>query len=78
MPVGIKITKKSVEKALRSLDIDEGLRIEFHGRKLFVNKSPSGTFVVQVGEEFHYLANASQVVKLANEASGGKYTAYSY
>ncbi|WP_337862578.1 hypothetical protein [Nitrososphaera sp.] len=43
-----RIGQDELLKKLESLDIDEGIRVELGGgRKMFVNRSPSGTFVVQ-------------------------------
>ncbi|AIC17105.1 hypothetical protein [Nitrososphaera viennensis] len=81
MPVAIRIKQGGLEKALSSLDIDEGVRIESGGKKkkMFVNRSTSGIFVVQIGEEeFCYLDSAAQVVKLADKIFGKKYSAYAY
>jgi hypothetical protein len=78
MPVGAKIRRGSLEKVLSSLDLDEGVRIESAGKKMFVNKSASGVFVVQVGDEFYYLDSTSQVTKLVGRVFGKKYEAYAY
>lgn len=80
MPVGAKIRQGDLEKVLSSLDLDEGVRIESTGKKekMFVNKSASGVFVVQVGNEFYYLDSTSQVAKLVEKVFGKKYEAYAY
>lgn len=81
MPVGTRIKQGDLEKALSSLDIDEGVRIESAGKekKMFVNRSTSGIFVVQVGEEeFDYLDSAAQVINLAGKIFGKKYSARAY
>lgn len=77
MPVGTKLRQSELVRALLSLDVDEGVRIEGKDGKMFVNKSSSGTFVVQMGEEFHYLDSGAQVVKLASKTFG-KYSAWAY
>jgi hypothetical protein len=77
MPVGIRLKQGEVVQTLSSLDVDEGVRVEGKGGKMFVNRSASGTFVVQVGKEFHYLDSAAQVMKLAAETLG-KYSAWAY
>lgn len=77
MPVGTRLKHGELVRMLSSLDVDEGVRIEGKGGKMFVNKSASGTFVVQVGQEFHYLDSAAQVVKLANKTFG-KYSVWAY
>jgi hypothetical protein len=78
MPVGAKIRRGSLERVLSSLDLDEGVRIESAGKKMFVNKSASGVFVVQVGNEFYYLDSTSQVAKLVDRVFGKEYEAYAY
>lgn len=77
MPVGTRLKQGELVRVLSSLDVDEGVRIEGKSGKMFVNKSASGTFVVQVGEEFHYLDSAAQVVKLASKVFR-KYSAWAY
>lgn len=77
MPVGTRLKQGELVRVLSSLDVDEGIRIEGKGGKMFVNKSASGTFVVQVREEFHYLDSAAQVVKLADKVFR-KYAAWAY
>jgi hypothetical protein len=78
MPVGAKVRQSDLEKVLSSLDLDEGVRIESVGKKMFVNKSASGVFVVQVEDEFYYLDSALQVAKLVDKVFGKKYEAYAY
>ncbi|MEO9364461.1 MAG: hypothetical protein ABI348_11225 [Nitrososphaera sp.] len=71
MPVGARIRHGGLEKVLSSLDLDEGVRIESAGKKkMFVNRSASGAFVVQVGDDFYYLDSASQVAKLVEKIFG--------
>ena len=45
-----KVKTRNLTRKLLSLDIDEGLRIEssVRGIRLFINKSASGTFVLQL------------------------------
>jgi hypothetical protein len=83
MPAGTRIKQGDLEKVLSALDIDEGVRIESSAtgkkKKMFINRSTSGVFVVQVGEEeFYYLDSAAQVAKLAYKVFGKKYSAYVY
>lgn len=77
VPVGTKLKQGELVRMLSSLDVDEGVRVEGKSGKMFVNRSASGTFVVQVREEFHYLDSARQVVKLAGKTFG-KYEAWAY
>jgi hypothetical protein len=56
MAVGVLIKHSRLGKTISSLDFDEGTRIESSGKnkKIFINRSPSGNFVVQVGETEFY------------------------
>jgi len=49
LPCGKKIKIKDFVSHLKSLDLDEGIRIEGSRRKgkIFVNKNPSGAYVLQ-------------------------------
>lgn len=65
MPAGTRVRPHDLAKKLKSLDIDEGLRIESKGYEMFVNRAPSGTFVVQSCDgAFYYLDRAAKVAKL--------------
>lgn len=75
---GTEIKQRGLGKALSSIDIDEGVRIEYRGKKMFVNRNPSGIFVVQIGDEFYYLDSAVQVIRLAGNVFGKKYEVYIY
>jgi hypothetical protein len=77
MPAGTKVNPGDLAKKLESLDIDEGIRIESGGKKLFVNRSPSGTFVIQSGNEFHYLETATQVTRFIR-STFKNYSAWAY
>jgi len=74
MPAGTKIRPNELYSKLREMDIDDGIRIVHAGSKLFVNKSPSDTFVIQVGDsdEFKYLDSARQVVSFIKSRFAGK------
>jgi hypothetical protein len=65
---------------LAALDIDEGIRVEHSGSKIFINKNSSGTFVVQFDDssDFRYLRSARQVVSLVNSTLGKKCAAWIY
>ncbi len=66
MPIASRIRMENLVKKLESLDIDEGIRIESGDKKMFVNRSISGTFLVQLdSNEPRYLDSALQVFKLA-------------
>lgn len=80
MPAGTKVNPGDLAKKLVWLDIDEGIRIESGKGKVFVNKSPLGTFVVQFGnsDDFRYLYSARQVVGLAMKSLGKGITAWIY
>lgn len=82
---GIKLGRRELLSKLESLDIDEGVRIEScrggggKKKKLFVNRRPSGTFVMQHGDsdDFDYFDNVGQVVdRLGREMKS--YAAYAY
>jgi hypothetical protein len=72
------------------LDIDEGLRIEssVHGIRLFINKSASGTFVIQFcnnkddkdnrKNNFVYFDSAEEVLKLIKIKFGRNFSVCSY
>lgn len=79
MPAGTRIKQGSLGDAMSSLDIDEGIRIELAGKKMFVNRGSSGIFVVQINDDFYYLDSAVQVIKLAGKVFfGRKYSAWIY
>ncbi len=74
---------------LKSLDIDEGIRIEstINKRMLFVNRKASGYFIVQEygpmddsssNGNTRLLSNAQKVVKLIHRRFEGSYRLSSY
>ena len=77
---GDRIKPGEVAGRLASLDIDEGMRFERGGKKIFVNRSPSGTFAVQLGDskDFYYFDSARRVAKLVQAELGGKAAAWVY
>lgn len=78
MPRGTKIKTGELADRLAALDIDEGIRIENAGGKMFVNRNSSGTFVVQFGNDFQYLGSAKQVTCLIKSKFGNKWAAWAY
>ncbi len=69
MPAASRIRLSQLPERLKLLDIDEGLRIEFADRKMFVNKNLSGLFVVQFdNQECQYLDSA-KILRLARKSS---------
>ncbi len=78
MPRGTRIRAGELAGRLAALDIDEGIRIENAGHKMFVNKNASGVFVVQYGSDFQYLESARQVVSAIKSRFGSKYTVWMY
>jgi hypothetical protein len=80
MPRGARIKTSELEKRLAALDIDEGIRVEYADKKMFINKNASGTFVVQFGDssDFRYLQSARQVISLVNSTFGNKGTVWIY
>lgn len=77
MPAGTKVNPGDLAKKLESLDIDEGIRIESGKNKVFVNRSPSGTFVIQSADEFHYIGTAAQVTRFVR-STFKNYSAWAY
>ena len=85
-----KIKTRNLTSKLLSLDIDEGLRIEssVHGIKLFINRSASGTFVLQFcnnkddeenrNNNFVYFDSAEEVIKLIKMKFGRNFSVWSY
>ena len=80
-------------KKLQTLDIDEGVRIEessIQGKKIFVNKNASGTFVVQLAinnqkpsgiydnNDIKYFDSAEQVIELVNSQFDSSFTVIEY
>ena len=80
VPRGSRIKPGALSGALSRLDIDEGVRLERGKIKMFVNRGPSGTFVVQLGDsqDFAYLKSARQVAALARSKLGGRASAWAY
>ena len=75
MPAGTKVS--NLVQKLESLDIDEGIRVESRRAKMFVNRSPSSSFIVQSSDAFHYLDTAGQVAKLVR-MTFKSYSAWAY
>jgi hypothetical protein len=86
-----KVKKRNLTNKLLSLDIDEGLRIEssVYGIRLFINKSASGTFVLQFcnnnkddkenrNNNFVYFDSAEEVIKLIKIKFGRNFSVWSY
>ncbi len=81
MAVGVLIKHSRLGKTISSLDFDEGMRIESSdkNKKIFINRSPSGNFVVQFGEkEFYYFQSVAPVLRLAKKMVGRRYSAWKY
>jgi hypothetical protein len=82
--VGTKLKQGKLLRRLESLDIDEGIRIETRKgdrkEKLFVNRRPSGTFVVQLdnSQEFEYFDSAFHAVGFVRDRAGKGATAWLY
>jgi hypothetical protein len=77
---GDRIKPGEVIRKLSSLDIDEGVRFEFGGKKIFVNRNHSGAFVAQLGDskDFYYFESATQVARLVEAELGSKAAAWIY
>lgn len=82
MPRGTRVKVGELAGRLAALDIDEGVRIEraSGGIKMFINRSPSGVFIVQFDDskDFQYLASAKQVTALVRAKFGNRFVAWIY
>jgi hypothetical protein len=78
MPRGTLFRAGELAGRLEALDIDEGIRIENAGDKMFINRNASGVFVVQHGNDFQYLNSAKHVVKTTKSRFGSNYTVWVY
>ncbi len=82
MPRGTRVKAGELAGRLAALDIDEGVRIERSsgGIKMFINRSPSGVFIVQFDDskDFQYLASAKQVAALVRAKFGSRFVAWIY
>jgi hypothetical protein len=81
MPGGVKIKREELKTKLEKLDIDEGIRVERRGKKIFINRRASGDYVIQDGDTFHYLDNSKQVIallKLTRETAAAATTIWLY
>ena len=87
-----KVKARDLLCKLSSLDIDEGLRIEIsiQGIKVFINRTASGTFVLQLSHDkddknnrnnnnnFVYFDSAEEIIKLIKSKFGRKFSIWSY
>lgn len=82
MPRGTRVKAGELAGRLAALDIDEGVRIEraSGGIKMFINRSPSGVFIVQFDDskDFQYLASAKQVAALVRAKFRSRFVAWIY
>jgi hypothetical protein len=87
----IKVKARDLLRELFSLDIDEGLRIESSSKdtRLFINKSASATFVLQLcnnkaekvnrnNNNFIYFDSAEDVIKFIKTKFGRNFSIWSY
>jgi hypothetical protein len=87
----IKVKTRDLLRELLSLDIDEGLRIESSSKdtRLFVNKSASAIFVLQLcdnnsdkenndNNNFVYFDSAEEVIKFIKTKFGRNFSIWSY
>lgn len=76
-----EISKESLEKHLRILDSDEGIRIENSQGLIFINKT-SKRYCVDVSEgehdEFIYMTSASEVLSFLSGKVGPSSRIFSY
>jgi hypothetical protein len=87
-----KVNARDLLRKLSSLDIDEGLRIEssIQGIKVFINRTASGTFVLQLchdkgdksnrnnNNNFVYFDSAEEIIKFIKSKFGRKFSIWSY
>jgi hypothetical protein len=87
-----KVKARDLLRKLSSLDIDEGLRIEssIQGIKVFINRTASGTFVLQLchdkddknnrnnNNNFVYFDSAEEIIKFIKSKFGRKFSIWSY
>lgn len=78
MSRGTRIKAAELAGKLAALDIDEGIRIENAGIKMFINKNASGIFVVQFGDDFQYLDSGKRVINLIKSKFGIIYKIWAY
>jgi hypothetical protein len=82
MPRGTRVKTGELAGRLAALDIDEGIRIEraSGGIKMFINRSPSGVFIVQFDDskDFQRLASAKQVAALVRTKFGSRFVVWIY
>ncbi len=71
--------KKLADK-IRTLDIDEGIRIEYSKGKLFINKNASGIYVVQFDDKnnFRYFDSQNQAYNFVKSKIHTKGSAWIY
>lgn len=85
-----KVKARDLIRKLLSLDIDEGLRIENKTQdiRLFINKSASGIFVLQLcnykddkeisNNNFFYFDSGEEVIKLIKNKFKRNFSIWSY
>lgn len=85
-----KVKARDLRRKLLSLDIDEGLRIEnrTHDIRLFVNKSASGIFILQLckhkdskeksNNNFFYFDSGEKVIKFIKNKFERNFSIWSY
>jgi hypothetical protein len=80
MPRGTKIKMNELADRLTTLDIDEGIRIEYVNSKLFINKNASGIYVVQFDDEdnFRYFDSPNKVSNFIKSKIPMKGSAWTY
>jgi hypothetical protein len=88
MGVGRLLDRKNLMQELKSLDLDEGIRMESRpeDKKIFVNRNVNGIFVIQVtdfdgrgkDDEISYHDSPSEVIKVAKRNFKGKFSAWQY
>lgn len=90
MGIGRNIEATSILGELKSLDIDEGIRLEsrHENKKIFINKNVTGTFTVQVtdfkgnpvmdNDGISYCSSPREVMRLARRNFKGGFSSWLY
>ena len=78
-----KLNIKDLEGHLDSLDLDDGVRIDGSKKKMFINKTNSDEFVLQIkvengNEDIYYYRSASKVMRMVSTVFDGKFSISTY
>jgi hypothetical protein len=76
-----EISKNQLEKVLRTLDLDEGIRIENKSNMVFINRSAKRYCInisIQGDEKFFYYSDLQDVLNFLNEKTDSASKIFSY